>query len=299
MKHTLKITLILLAFFLISQVAGLLITKQYISVEEEEVSYSELPYDMDRPEVEQSSSYLFIIFGVLLGTVLLLLLIKFRQRNIWRIWYGLAVVIALSVALSGFMPEVFALVISLIVAFFKVLKPNVIIHNISEILIYGGISAIFAPIFNIGSAILLLVFISIYDIIAVWKSKHMVKLAKFQTKSNLFAGLTIPYSAKAKPAPVKENVNKGKTADKGSQEKGRTAILGGGDIAFPLLFTSVVMKELIYSGNAFPVVNSLIISVIVTVALGFLLFNTQKGRFYPAMPFISIGCLLGYLILLV
>ena len=39
----------------------------------------------------------------------------------------------------------------------------------------------------------LLILISVYDFIAVFKIKHMITLAKFQTKSKVFAGLFVPY----------------------------------------------------------------------------------------------------------
>ena len=47
---------------------------------------------------------------------------------------------------------------------------------------------------NIFSASILLVLISLYDMYAVWKSRHMVAMAKFQSSSNLFAGISIPKS---------------------------------------------------------------------------------------------------------
>jgi len=119
--------------------------------------------------------------------------------------------------------------------------------------------------------------ISIYDIYAVWKSKHMVKLARFQTSSRAFAGLSIPY----KP-PKKEDKKK-----LGKVEKIKTAILGGGDIAFPLIFAGVVMKSTGF-------LTSLIIPIFVSITLLILLVKSKEDRFYPAMPFLSLGCLAGY-----
>ena len=80
-----------------------------------------------------------------------------------------------------------------IFATYKVVKPNVYVHNFTELFIYGGLVAIFIQILNIYSAVVILILISLYDMYAVWKSKHIQKLAKFQTKSKVFAGLFIPY----------------------------------------------------------------------------------------------------------
>ncbi len=273
--------------FVFSQIIGLLITNQYISVGEE-IAYKELPFNMERPEIEENYTFIYIMIGVLLGTGLLLLLIKFKKSNLWKFWYGIAVALALTVSLAGFIDEKIALSFALVLTLFKIYKPNVIVHNITEVLIYGGIAAIFVPIINTFSAIMLLILISIYDAYAVWKSKHMVKMANFQTKSKLFAGLSIPYSMK-KVKSVKEG------------KKSHLAILGGGDIAFPLIFTAVIMKEFILSGMAveYAFLKVLIITFFTTVALALLLFTSKKGKFYPAMPFISAGCFIGYVIVLI
>lgn len=131
----------------------------------------------------------------------------------------------------------------------------------------------------------------------------MVKMANFQTKSKVFAGLFIPYSSEKGKAKIhtaghgslKVPAPKGKPSS-----NAKNAILGGGDIAFPLIFTGVVMESLIVGGtskiSAFGF--SLIITLTTTIALFLLLFFSKQGRFYPAMPFISAGCLAGYGIIL-
>jgi len=61
MKHTLKITLMLVLLFFLSQIVGLAITNQYIDHEKTAetgvTTWEELPYDMERPLVEESSSF--------------------------------------------------------------------------------------------------------------------------------------------------------------------------------------------------------------------------------------------------
>lgn len=281
MKHTLKITLMLVLLFFLSQVVGLAITNQYIDHEKTAetgvTTWEELPYEFERPPVEESSSFIYILIAVLLGTGLLMLLIKFKKVNLWKFWFFISVVVCLTIALKPFMRQEIALIVSFVFALFKVVKPNIFVHNITEVFIYGGLAAIFVPIMNLFAVFMLLLLISGYDIYAVWKSKHMVKLAKFQTSSRAFAGLSIPYKM-----PKKEDKKKA-----GRVEKIKTAILGGGDIAFPLIFAGVVMKN-------FGFLNSLIIPVFVSTALLILLFKSKKDRFYPAMPFLSLGCLAGY-----
>ncbi len=124
---------------------------------------------------------------------------------------------------------------------------------------------------------------------AVWKSKHMIKLATLQTKSKVFAGLLIPYQRIKKP---KGNIKLKKVNIK-------TAVLGGGDIGFPLIFAGLAMQDLmIQNTQTIGFLKALIIPVFTTIALGLLLTKGKKDRFYPAMPYLTAGCIAGYLILL-
>ncbi len=294
MKHSSKVTFILVAAFFISQVVGLFIVNQYIDhealKETGEVKFSELPYDVERPPVEESSSFWYIFVAILIGTALLLLIIKFRKIGIWKAWYFMSVFVTLTVALVAFLQQTIAVILALIGGYFKIFKPGVWLHNLTELLIYGGLAAIFVPIMNVFSAIMLLLLISVYDMYAVWKSKHMVKLAKFTTESKVFAGLSIPYnksSGKIQKVPSKKlGVKKSKI---------RNAILGGGDIGFPLLFAGVVMKELmIHNSVLIGFLKALIIPVFTSIALYGLFVKGDKNKFYPAMPFLTLGCLIGY-----
>jgi len=295
MKHTLKITIILVLVFLAAQVVGLYVVDSYVDhetlVETGNLTYSELPLSIERPEVEESSSFIYIMIAILLGTVLLLLLIRFRQRNLWRIWFLLAVVICLTIAFSAFMNQTLALILAIVLAVPKIFKPNPLLHNITEIFLYGGLAAIFVPIMNLFAAVMLLLLISIYDMYAVWKSKHMVKLAEFQNQSKIFAGLSIPYEL-PKKSEVKSTTKKSIT-----QKEVKTAILGGGDIGFPLIFAGVVMKGLLTSNIELIFLKIMIIPLITSIALLILLLKSKKDTFYPAMPFLTAGCLVGYGIL--
>jgi presenilin-like A22 family membrane protease len=296
MKHSLTVTLVLVAVFFLSQVVGLAITNEYVeekTVNETtgeviNVTYSNLPFDMQRPEIEESKSYIFILGAVLIGTLLVLLLVKFKGFRLWKIWFFLSVALCLTIAFAAFIPAIIAVILAISIAMVKIYRPNFIIHNLSEIFLYGGLAAIFVPIMNIYAIVILLIIISIYDMIAVWQSKHMVKMAKFQTESKVFAGLSIPYKLPKKSdlkilKPEKTDNNK-KEKPKGTV---KSAILGGGDIGFPLLFAGVLMKSVGF-------LKVLVIPAVVTVGLFILLFFAKKDRFYPAMPFITAACFVGW-----
>jgi presenilin-like A22 family membrane protease len=293
MKHTVKITLFLVFIFLAAQVIGLAITNAYIDKEKTaetgEVVFENLPLGLERPEVEESTSFIWILVAVVVGTIILLLLIKFKIGILWKLWFFLAIWLTLAVAFGAFIPAIVAIVLGFLLAGWKILKPNVYVQNFTELFIYGGLAAIFVPIMNVFAAVMMLILISGYDMYAVWKSKHMIKLAKFQSKQKMFAGLLIPYKL---PRGVKKKKKGKKLKEKLVRIK--TAVLGGGDIGFPLIFSGVVLKELIEKGATLPFLKTLIVTLCVTIALFFLFLKGKKDKFYPAMPFISIGCLIGY-----
>lgn len=297
MKHTLKITLLLVLFFFAAQVIGLLVTSRYIAKEEifdtrtnatTAVIVSEaLPYNLERPQLEESTSYIWIIFAVITGTLLLLLLIKFKRMNLWKLWFFLAVFSTMSIAFAAFIPHTLAAVLAFILALMKIYKPVTIVQNLTEIFVYGGLAAVFVPVLNLFAAFALLILISIYDIIAVRHTKHMVTLAKFQAKSSIFAGLFIPYGGKGNIALKEKGIMQ--------KEGSRIAVLGGGDIGFPLLFAGVVMKGIMLNNPELTsLLKTLIIPLFVSLALLYLLAKGKKDKFYPAMPYLTIGCVIGY-----
>jgi presenilin-like A22 family membrane protease len=292
MKYNLKIISVLVAFFLISQVTGLFFINGSISsvvVEDGGIVIEHKKAPVERPQTTGAGSFVFLLIGIGVATALLLLLIRFHLFRLWKLWFFLAVWVTVTVALAVYLNSYLAAFLAFILGLVKILKPNPILHNVTEILIYSGIAVLFVPIFELFWIFALLIAISVYDMIAVWKTKHMVKMALFLNKSRLFAGLSFPLG----------KISKGKKAKEGIQ-KTDAAILGGGDIAFPLLFTGVVMEELVRGGlNKLAALEfSFIVTAAVTAALLMLFLVAKKGRFYPAMPFLTAGCVAGYLIVL-
>jgi presenilin-like A22 family membrane protease len=286
MKHPIKMTTVILLLFLFAQFIGLFVIYHNIDIAKSEetgvTKFKQLPIG-ERPPVDEGFSFLPVIIAILIGTGFLFLLIKFKLMFIWKLWFLLAVVFALGIVLGTFFNTIIALALALAIGIWKIFRPNVFIHNITELFIYGGLAVVFVPLFNILSVVFLLILISAYDAYAVWKSKHMIKLAKSQTEAKVFAGLFIPYRV---GKPVRKKITKKVSKSNKKMVKVKTAILGGGDIGFPLIFAGVIMKEL-------GVWQSLIIPLGAFLGLAFLLYKGKENKFYPAMPFISGGCFLA------
>ena len=315
MKHSLKITLLLLLIFVLAQINGLFVVDYYIDIKESalagrtvvhEEKYAEA--NLTAPVVEnESTSFVYIFLALLMGTAFVLLLIKFKQGNFWKVWFFLSVVVTLVISLNTWIFRLFAsfgsstilfgvtIFIASLFAYYKVFRQNVLIHNISEVFIYGGLAALLVPIMNMTSIVIVLILVALYDMYAVWKSKHMIAMAQFQTEQKVFAGLFIPYktdTVKEERQPVVQKKVMKSTASKKivvpTPSKISTAILGGGDVAFPLLFSGVLMKT---AGNYFA---PALTTVTTTLALALLFYYGEKGKFYPAIPFVAAGCFVGY-----
>ena len=295
MKHSVLVTLSIVLLFLSAQLVGLWILSQDISVTVTETGEYVVGYqdEWERPDVQGFGAVAYIMGAILAGTVLLLIIIKFRKRMLWKAWFFLAVWLTITLSLGVFLDEWAALTVGLLLAFLKFSWRHILVHNLTEVFLYSGIAVLLVPLLELKWAALLLLLIAVYDFIAVFKSKHMVTMAKFQTTENVFAGLSIPYS-KASGTPVMGTLQ---PVESESEETVKSAVLGGGDIAFPLIFSGSVMQNLAQRGIAVGTAFSytLILSLFAGAALLGLLLYGKKDKFYPAMPVLGAGCFLGLL----
>ncbi|MBI4152557.1 hypothetical protein HY495_02500 [Candidatus Woesearchaeota archaeon] len=290
MKHSVKVTVVLLLLFLLIQFIGIAVLQRYVDLSQstaEEIIFAELPIG-ERPPLEENNSYITVIFAVLLGTGLAFLLMHYHLVWLWKAWFFIAVLTTLLVSFSAFIPAWWAFILSFVLTTWRVWRPNFFIQTGTELFVYPGLAAIFVPLFSLTSISILLILIAFYDAYAVWKSKHMITLAKSQAQVKIFAGLLVPYAVSKQELVFHHPQKLGKEEKKNGYSM-RTAVLGGGDVAFPLLFAGVVFKEL-------GLWQSLIIPLFAALGLGLLFWKAKEKKFYPAMPFIGIGCFVGLLV---
>jgi presenilin-like A22 family membrane protease len=304
MKHSVKITLILLFMFFLTQLIGLAVINAYspetntIIVDGEEVNVTShnLPFGLDPPDdLEPKYSLISIVVAIALAVFIMLLLMKIRAEFFLRGWFFLVVTIAIAITINAVLmkfgvPSLYSLLAAIPIAFAKIFRRNILIHNISELAVYPGVAVIFIPLLNIWTIIILLILISIYDIYAVWHAGFMQKMAKYQIKKlRIFSGFFIPYLNAKQRAMIKRMRLKDKKKLGNKKLRVSVAILGGGDVVFPIILAGVVLNTLGFA-------QALIISAGATLALGFLFYKSEKGKFYPAMPFITAGCFLALLL---
>jgi presenilin-like A22 family membrane protease len=295
-------TAILVGMFIITQLIGLFVVGVYNDG-------LELPYGMEPPaEIEQAPNQAgsSILIAFVIAIAFFFILIKLNAESFIRLWFYGVTTIAMALTFTAlfftlnlnYNPTYLALIIALPLAYIKIFKRHILTHNITELLIYPGIAAVFVAILTPLWMIILILVMSLYDIWAVWQTSFMKKMANFQINQvKIFGGFFVPYADKKQKQKIKLIKEKYQEKGEGTLEKQfkkakikvNLAILGGGDVIFPIIAAGVFLK---YYG----ILPALTITLAATLALLLLFLKSKKGKFYPAMPFLTIGMYLGMIV---
>lgn len=236
------------------------------------------------PQVSFSQFLFYFIFGTFF-ILAICFFVKFRKRKgaIFKALFILAVFGGGFISLSLLMPNIFALIFLFILIFKWLKNPSVFLHNFIVILGLAGVGANLGLRMTPYLVIALLIILSIYDVIAVYKTKHMVKMAKEMIAHQAILGFIVPQEISGFKESLKE-----------IKPGGRFLILGGGDVVFPLLLAVSLLSE--------GIINSLIVVVFALIGLfvSFYFFINQKVRKpIPALPPIALFSIIGFLITLI
>ncbi|MFH0929485.1 MAG: presenilin family intramembrane aspartyl protease [Candidatus Aenigmatarchaeota archaeon] len=273
-----KMVVSIIAMFLVTQLLGLYIGVQYLGL----IEYGELPPVFENPESFGNPFMLFMYMMV--STAGILLLIKFWKPSI-RALEAFVVFFSSWLAFDFLLPislgyVSLGLLLAIVLTVWKVFRPTILNQNIAAIISGAGVGAILGSSFGIAPSILFLVLLCTYDFIAVFVTKHMVLMAKELTKRPMAFTIASPYKFK-KPTYV---------GIKGKKKMFHVFQLGVGDMVIPLMFSVSLLRY-------FPVTSSLITIAGSTIALlSLILFMKKKPIPLPAMPFIAVGTLSGFLI---
>jgi presenilin-like A22 family membrane protease len=145
------------------------------------------------------------------------------------------------------------------------------------VLALSGIGGFFALSLNAQMVVFLLTAFSVYDFIAVYKTKHMQKIASEMVKYDSILAFLVPKTLRELKSPL-------------GKSKERLFVLGGGDIVFPLLLSASLIKE--------DVLSSFIVAVFSLIGLYFSFWIFYKKSFksaMPALPPIALLSIIGYL----
>jgi len=233
---------------------------------------------------EKISAWQFLIY-FFLATLFLLLVIYFlkfkKGKEIFlRVIFLSAIVIGNFFFFGLWLPGVPALLITAVLVFLLLKASSLLVHNLALIFAVAGVGAGLGLRLQPEIVVLLLIVFSVYDYIAVYKTKHMIKMAKEMMAQKSILGIIIPQKISDFSVQLKE-VKAG----------GKLLVLGAGDIIFPLILSCSLIPQ--------GVLNSLIVALFSLFGLlaGFLFFISQKIRQpMPALPPIAFFSIIGYLI---
>jgi presenilin-like A22 family membrane protease len=225
-----------------------------------------------------------IILLLAFFTVFIYLISRFLKRagGFFRLILGLAIFAGSQTVFSlVFNNSIFSFLaaIVLIIVVFK--KRIVFLHNLGIVLAMAGIGAVLGLSLSPISVVILLLILSFYDIIAVYKTRHMVKMAEEMIKSRAISGIVLPQNLKGWTENL-QNVRPG----------GQFMILGSGDLVMPLiLIASVIGVHGLASGFV------VLFFSLLGLALTYYLFVTQRTRKpMAALPPIAVMSIIGYLV---
>jgi len=247
---------------------------------------------MEEITLQPVSFWQFLLY-FLLATAFILAISFFGKKTekgkgiIFKAIFILAIFWGGLLLFSLWLPDFFALILILFLIFVWLKKPSILIHDLAVILGIAGVGAVLGLRLTSWSVVLLLIILSIYDFIAVYKTKHMVKMAKEMMKTGTILALIVPRSIPDFKTDLKEVGVPARRLD------GKFLILGGGDIAFPLLLCVSLLSE--------GFINSFIVAIFALIGLlvSFWLFISQKIRKpIPALPPIALFSIIGFLITL-
>jgi len=174
----------------------------------------------------------------------------------------------------------------LILALIK--HPEWYIIDISGIIVGVGAIGIFGISLSIFLVIVLLIALSIYDAISVYKTKHMIDLADAVMDLRLPVMLVVPktrkYSLIKETKGLKEKLEGG--------EEREAFFLGLGDIVMPGILVASSLHNI--AGNGLLIALSVMVGTLIGFAV--LMSVVIKGKPQAGLPYLCSGAILGYLI---
>lgn len=255
--------------FLATHLLGLYTAYQYIA----------LGYKKTIPPISPNP---YSAAGIFLGlvavsTFIVFLIIKYLGWKPIKIFFAFVLFAGILPIFDLFLPAYASLGLTLGIIALRFLRPSIISHNLAIAISIAGVSAYLALTLNVLTVILILAGLSIYDLIAVFKTKHMIKLAKSMMRGGVPLSIVAPRALK-----VEEKEDKVYEVSQ----------LGTGDVALPLVFSITVLVE-------YGMVSALIVSLsaLAGLLIAFLWISKLKKPI-PALPPISILSLIGFILAL-
>lgn len=278
MREQLRVTLMLTGFFAAANLLGVAAGVQLYG--NEAVRQASAAY--------QSPASGFGFFAVLvLATVLLLGLYRYDKQLLVKLWFGAAILFTSLIFFDAFLPMLPALAATAVLAVARFWKRDMLLRNALDTVPFAGAGALFGTLLGFQAVLVFAALLAVYDYVAVNRIGHMVTLAREGAESGTLMGFQYPKN------DVEVSPGSGGSAAEGG--KVSVGMLGGGDVVMPIVL-AVAVIPLFGVGAAISVAAGSTAALFV-----FLTFIQQKEteRFYPAIPVVGSGAVLGLMLFIV
>ncbi len=238
------------------------------------------------PPMEVGSSLIWFFVAFLISLGIIFLAIRFLKKISFGAFFAFLIFVGAQIVFASFLPLLISIVLAVAIVGLRFWKPNLITHNLAIFLGVAGVAAMLGTLLPIIAILIILFALSIYDFIAVFKTKHMVSMFKDLLKRGVPLAIVVP----EEPMAFKENVQKISKAKLKETDK-RVLMLGTGDLAFPALFAVSA-----FAANGLTAALAIIAGSIVGLVFNHYLLTIKKFKFIPALPFIALFSAIGYFI---
>ncbi len=225
-----------------------------------------------KPENSPGISLWFFAY-IIIATLIILAIIRFFPKalkilEVFTVFIGSeALFEILMINIPGaWIP---ASILALLIVYLRLVFPeDTLSLDLAMLTTVLGVGPLLGASLGPAPAWILLIILAVYDYISVFKTKHMVTLAKGVMKQRIAIMAEIPTTSRA-------------------------LHLGGGDILIPMI---VIISQYVSSG----ILPALLLSIGASLGLAWLLtYISKKPRIMPALPPILAGMLVSMVIYLI
>lgn len=281
-------------FFAITQLLGIycgvaLITAATTNPEISAMSVAPMP------EANDPLNAVFFIAYILFGAVMIVLVARYYKGMI--LFQALEAVVIFSASSVVFfticltllhLDFLYSLLFGGMAAFLlaaaKFLRNEA--KNIAAIISSAGVGALFGFSLGFIPAMIFIILLSIYDYIAVFKTRHMIEMARELSSRQLSFAVT------AKSVPSRKPSEKTEVYVERAMKEGERLDLGTGDLSVP-----AIISVSAYTLGPNGLIYAFAVAIGSTISIFLLLrFVTKQKVFLPALPPICLGGMLALLL---
>jgi presenilin-like A22 family membrane protease len=236
------------------------------------------------------------VIGYFFGVVLVLALVLFfipisKLQLIFRVLFALMFAWGVFVAVALFLPPVVAYLVAIAAAIVWLFWARVWLHDLVLLVTLSSAGSVFGFLFSPWTFMIFMLVIAVYDVVAV-RLGFMLWMADKLSESATIPAFIFP----RKTGDWILSLKKVRVGDLKKQDPDRReyAILGGGDIGFPLM----LVVSVFFAAN---LASATLVGVFALLGLmsAFLIQSFWlRGKPMPALPPIAFFSLIGFLIAL-